>query len=295
MLLKNEFPPIDTSYWRLDDKEWTAERKMKWIRIEKYYYYGGTGKSKKGMNIIKRYYLKGELPDFKSLKEWDNVERHLDLFSFLWLHPSRDREILTNLRNIYVNNPLIVEFDIRSGLNILYNSGCNIPTSDPENMDMDRAFDSDGYNLLMFDIIMGDFSKDEFPDQRKSDWVVNKFLFGYHDLVEFGKWLCVKKPNRLSGDCLYQYDEYLNYWLISCSKDIGYFNFSNFERHKQSFTKAFHRIHRFDINKEGNTARTCFVQKIRKILDEHEFPSIFKKVWIDVKNDDNKIKGLWIR
>jgi hypothetical protein len=154
MIENSEFPIIDTSYWKLEDKAWVAERKANWDVIEKYYS-GGLEKSKKGMNIIKRYYLKGEMPDFEALRSWsDETLRHLDLYSFLWLHPSKDQRVLTELRNQYVNSPLVVEYDIKVGLGILFESGELIPVYDAKNVDVATSFNSGGLNLLMFQIIV---------------------------------------------------------------------------------------------------------------------------------------------
>lgn len=288
-----EFPNIDTSHWKVNDDVWIEERKRTWDIIEKYYC-GGREKTKKGMNIIKRYYMKGEMPDFESLRSWsDETTRHLDIYSFLWLHPSKDRALLTELRNQYVNSALVVEFDIRSGLSLLFDSGSMVPTYDPTSIDIESAFYSGGHNLLMFTIILGDMSKEYYPENSEATWKIIKFNRGYQNIIEYGKWLCVKQPNFLSEDCLYQYDEYLQYWIKGCSLDSAHFQRIFQEKTKPYFVKALHRINRFDADKEGDTARGRFVHKIRKLLDEHEFHPTLKELWAEVKNDTSDVKGLW--
>lgn len=292
MIENCEFPAIDTSYWKLDDKAWIAERKANWDVIEKYYS-GGLEKSKKGMNIIKRYYLKGEMPDFEALRSWsDETLRHLDLYSFLWLHPSKDKGVLTELRNQYVNSPLVLEYDIKIGLGILFESGELIPVYDAKNVDLATSFNSGGINLLMFQLIVGDISKDYYPEERETIHKIEKFRGGYDLFVMFSRWLCTKKLSILSEDCLYQYDDYLNHWLKCCEKDVRFFEF-RFKHYKDLLPLALHRINRFDVDKEGDTARGRFVHKIRKLLDEHEFHPTLKELWAEIKSDTNDVKGLW--
>lgn len=292
MIENSEFPIIDSSYWKLDDKTWVSERKANWEVIERCYS-DGLEKSKKGMNIIKRYYLKGEMPDFESLRSWnDETLRHLDLYSFLWLHPSKDKNVLTELRNQYVNSPLVVEYDIKVGLGILFHSGELLPVRDAKHIDLTKDFNTGGINLLMFQLIVGDLSKDYYPENRNTIHKVEKFRNGFNKFVIFGQWLCAKKLSVLSEDCLYQYDDYLQYWLKCCDKDVYFFG-SSFKYYKDALVMALHRINRFDEDKEGDTARGRFVPKIRKILDEHEFHPTLKELWAEVKNNTNDIKGLW--
>lgn len=287
------FPNIDKSYWPLDNKEWVAERNKNWERIEKYYY-GGREKSKKGMNILKRYYLKGEIPDFEPLMGWDDESsRHLDLYAFLWMHPSKDEELLIQLRDQYVNSPLVSEYDIKIGCRFAMDVGCMLPTYDTRNLNQDTLFDSGGLNLLMFTVIFGDLSIDYFPEKRECRRKVEKFYNGYQYIFDYGNWLCVKNQNPLSEDCLYQYDEFLEYWEKTCSLDGRYFEGIFATKVKPQFIKALHRINRFDVAGEGDTARGRFVHKIRKLLDEHEFHPTLKELWAEVKSDANDVKGLW--
>jgi len=289
---KYEFPQVDASYWRIDDKAWVAERKANWERIEKYYS-GGLEKSKKGMSILKRFYLKGEMPDFKALKDWDNTERHLDLYSLIWLHPSNDMNVLVPLRDSYVNSPLIVEQDIQFGLRILFQSGCQWPAMDFTETDVSSIFYTNGLNKNIFEIILGDFERPYFPDNADPTWVIHKFKYGYYHIIDMAKWTCAKTLSFLSNDCLYQYEVYLDFWIRGCNLDTNYFSTDNYQFDAPYLLKALHRINRFDAEKEGDTARGRFVHKIRKLLDEHEFHPTFKELWAEVKSDTSDVKGLW--
>lgn len=283
---------IDLSHWKTDD-EWLANRKARWDTFQKSYI-GGFEKSKKGMNIIKRYYLYGEIPDFKTLEKWDDVARHLDLYSLIWLHPSKDKNILIPLRDSYVNSPLVVEQDVQFGLGILFFSGSIWPAMDYTGKEVSDVFYADGFNKDIFEIIMGDFDCPYFPEVNDAKWKILKFnKYGHRHIINMAKWTCAKTLSILSNDCLYQYDIYLDFWIKGCKADSNYFLTDDYRLDAPYIRKALHRINRFDSDKEGDTARGRFVHKIRKLLDEHEFHPTLKELWAEVKSDTNDVKGLW--
>ncbi|MDE1462687.1 hypothetical protein [Spartinivicinus poritis] len=109
------FPEIDTSYWQVKDKTWIAERKSQWETIEPRLK-TGMNKTQRAMSIIKRYFLKSIMPDFEALSDWKSDFRHLDLFCFIWLHPSRDKQVLKKLRDAYMHSPLVGESDVWLGI-----------------------------------------------------------------------------------------------------------------------------------------------------------------------------------
>lgn len=87
------------------DKAWMAERRLKWLQIEQLLYV--LDKNKKARAIIKQYFLKGTLPEWKKLHDWNrsSTSRHLDLMLFLYLHPSTDDAVLRPLRDMFMDNP----------------------------------------------------------------------------------------------------------------------------------------------------------------------------------------------
>lgn len=288
---KNLFPEIDTSYWKLDDKAWVAERKANWEKIEKYYS-GGLEKSKKGMNILKRYYLKGDMPDFRALRDWDNVERHLDLYSFIWLHPSRNFEVLNGLRNAYISCEDVLNNDIHRGILHLICVGFLYPSTNTTD-DVVSIFNSGCTNKMMFEIAIGDFSEPNLRENGKKNPELPKFTYcGYSSVHTVGQWLCVSKPGVLAEHCLLQFDCFLDYIYLCCRQD-SYFIKRLEKGLEPSIKKALFRIHRFDCEKEGDTARSRCVFKIKKLFDEREFHPQFKQIWNEVKTDTSDVKGLW--
>ncbi len=99
------FDGFDTSHWKTTDKAWMAERRLQWLEIEPLLYL--LDKNKKARGIIKQYFLKGTLPEWEKLHDWNqsSTSRHLDLLLFLYLHPSRDDAVLRPLRELFMDNP----------------------------------------------------------------------------------------------------------------------------------------------------------------------------------------------
>ncbi len=283
---------IDTSFWKTDDKIWIKSRKASWPKYEKML---ARYKTRKGLSIIKRYYLRGEMPDWLDLKEWEHPERHLDIFCFIWLHPSWDKDILVPLRNAYLASSLTVEDDIRIGLaNFLWNGigmACQANDQDPEGP---RIIVTDGYNELLFEILMGDLSETRFEIQGYSplDVVIQyghpKRFFemprsSFDAVCTMRKWLSLEKLEPINQDMLYQYDGPLEWWYQSCETEEGYFDNKMHRDSRKYIERALYELYHFDIDEEGNTGRTDFVIKIRKILDEREFIPEFKEMWLAAK------------
>ena len=286
------FPDIDTHYWRVDDKSWVAERKAQWATIEPRLK-NGMHKPQKAIPIIKRYYLKGAMPDFTKIAEWKGGYAHLDLLSFIWMHPSRDRVLLTKLRDAYIQSPLVGEREAWQGIGGLLAAGeitANYEWRDGEEEDAANRMYT-GENEFLFDILVGDLSKHVYPEKGGSGWSVDKLRGSYRGLFDMSEWLCNKQLNYINEDCLFQYDNYLEYWYSSCIQVKD-----NDEREIRKILKmGLYRIHHFDTEQEGDTCRTRFVQKMRKILDEREFIEEIKTMWAQVKTGEINPDDPWKR
>jgi hypothetical protein len=103
---------IDTSYWKIKDAEWVAQREAQWPAIERMV---GSERRKSEINVIKDYFMRGKMPNWKKYKEWNGYCRHVDLKIFLWLHPSDDHEVLKGLYKTYMESDLIHERDVTLG------------------------------------------------------------------------------------------------------------------------------------------------------------------------------------
>lgn len=293
------FPEIDTSYWRLDDKEWKSNRKNEWARIEPMLV---TLKTSKGRTAIKQYFLTGKMPDWDKFRQWDNYDRHVDIFIFLWLHPSWDEALLRSLRDAYLACDLVMPDDIKSGFRIFLRWGivmaCQDYTGEPEE-EMKHALLTDGHNELLFKVLMGDLDRKEFLLEPANTYPPYSEIFklpqGQLESVnEMGRWLCIDKMLPINMDMLLQYDQPLEWWYEGCTKDENYFvSHAQEEAAREIFYKALYRIHHFDTDKEGDSGRTRFVHKIRKIFDTREFIGVFSQMWGDVKAGKVEVDNPW--
>ncbi len=289
----DEFPNIDTQYWQLDNKEWIANRAEQWRKIEPTFI-GGAFKAKKAITIIKRYFLKGIMPDFIKLKEWNSIERHLDLFCFLWLHPSWDRQVLTELREMYVNYEHIVSEDIQSGVGIFMGYSTIMASQEYENPE--NVLHTEGHNELLFDVIMGDMTKPLIPEQGRLDFEYTKSILRFGRIITDTDWLINKKHNFLNDDCIYQYDAYVNYWY-QCfpSTQQDYLKDLSIKHHKIYVHNSLYRIAQFDVAKEGDTCRSRYVLKVRDILDNRDMIPDIKDMWKQAKDGTIETKRPWKR
>lgn len=126
----------------------------------------------------------------------------------------------------------------------------------------------------------------------------NIFEFlGYHHFLCMWLWLLQDSKSPLTLNCLYQYDEVVEWCMTTMTTDkINEF----LENHKtpaalNEYQKALYCLYHFDTEKEGDTCRTRFVHKIRKILDEREFVPEFKQMWEDVKAGKIAVESHWER
>ncbi len=276
------FPNIDTSFWKLDDKKWVSERAEAWKKIEVMLEVSAH-KGKKGLTIIKRYFLKGVLPDFKKLIYWQNAARHLDLFCFLWLHPSWDRSVLSELRDNYVNFPDVVQEDVEQGIGLFLRQGGMGASQNYQDENDLRIIHTDGHNELLFSVLLGDLTQETIPELGRNDWVYKKPKFDVTYLNHISKWLAFDNVGYLNQDCLYQYDCYLEHWY-QCCPGVSDFYENHRNLRQLPYTKnGLFRIAQFDLDKEGDTCRSRFVMKIREILDNREFIPYITKMWVEAK------------
>ena len=98
----------------------------------------------------------------------------------------------------------------------------------------------------------------------------------------------------MNNEFLLQYDQPLDDWYKSCEQNEDYFiKDAQTENARKSVINALYVIHHFDTDKEGDTCRSQFCFKIRKILDERLFIAEVKQMWVDIKSGDIVVDGAW--
>lgn len=294
---------IDTSHWLESDLVWLEARQAAWPHIEERLF-KALFKSKRAVTILKQYYLNGKMPAWLKLKDWGSHERHLDIFCFLWLHPSWDRSVLSKLRDAYLSSDLTIEEDIRIGFGEFLRNGIAHACEPARENSIPHFIDLGGNNELLFEVLFDDLSitQHEIQGYTTGDLVVQYGLpKRYFEMpraelsriATMASWLCLEVLSEHNKDMLFQYDLPLEWWYQGCETDEGYFQKPRYKGTRPGLEKALYRIHKFDTNREGDTCRTRFVHKIRKLLNEREFMSEFKQMWEDVKNDKIVIKNAW--
>lgn len=241
------------------------------------------------------------MPNWQVLRSWRDPNRHLDLFMLIWLHPSWDEQVLTPLRDAYVQSDEVVLGDISNGFGGL-GVGISRASADysrvPER-DIPNNINTDGHFELLFKIIMGDLTQSTyhlklktdpdsdfaiFHDDTHQEFVYQKPLKDFNALFQMGKWLCIKNMDAINNDMLYQYDQPLEYWYQCCQlAKEDYYSREKCKTIKEYTEKSLWRIYNFDTEKEGDSPRTRFVIKMRKLLNERHFIKDFSDMWQAVK------------
>lgn len=288
---------IDTSYWLTKDKAWMEERKAQWLAIEKVV---GLNRKKPEVNVIKQYFLRGKMPKWEKYNNWDDIFRHLDLMMFLWLHPSDAPDVLKPLYRAYMESDLIHAQDVVLGYGSFVDYEFLSATSPYPSLE-DYPFPFLGKkSIILFRIMFDDIDyakdiilrlvggKDSFDRSAKH---LFEFL-GYLHFLYMRNWLLQDVKSPLMLNCLYQYDEVIRWCMTTLTenKTSEFLEDIKPSAGLKSYQKALYCIHHFDTEKEGDTCRTRSVHKIRKILDEREFVSEFKQIWLDVKAGEVEVK-----
>lgn len=293
---------IDTSAWNHHDHDWVTEREASWQHIESMLGMYKNTKLKKQMQPIKDYYLKGKTPDWKEYNNWDNSQRHLDLFLFLWLHPTWDKSVLLQLFQDYVTSELIHPRDIIVGFYVFVDSQMILPTLPYESMEQMECPYLEGRGPLLFEVMFSDleFVKECIVNrlERPEFWGRPEYHFptgsGFRRLNEMGEWLLLENLLPVQKEWLLQHEDTLDWWYNGCSKEPGYFLKGGEGRQFIGLIElALYRIFHFDTIKEGDTCRTQFALNIRKMFDELEFIPDFKQIWLEVKTGKIIVDNAW--
>lgn len=300
--MSDSLSKIDTSFWLLNSPEWMLTREDKWQEIE--HMLQIYKPKKKCLTPVKNYYLKGKMPNWKSLKVWEDSDRHLDIFLFLWLHPSDDIKVLKQLRDEYFGSTLILQRDLSVGYSSFLDSQITMASSRFPTLRRQPGLKIPQYPYLegkgevLFKVLMESWEENSHELLGQTD-LGKKQVFNYPKaqmsyIADMGKWLALEELLPLNKDFLFQYDFALAWWYQSV-KDCDYYNNSDFARQElPHHEKALYRIYAFDKEREGDPLRLSFAGKIRRILDEGDFKSSeLKEVWGKIKTGKTIIAKAW--
>jgi hypothetical protein len=305
--ISSGFPyEIDTCFWKNKDSDWKENRKNRWVEIEKILI--GLDKSKKGISIIKQYYNKGKMPSWKKLEEWDSHERHLDLFCFLWLHPSKDFDVLRGLRDQYVNSNEILKDDILLGLYSCKSIGTSYGTGAGRGIDKAGGgyetviMHSFGNNELLFRLCFGNLEETHIVRtlERKNYYThmvevkeerIEKPTMGLSSIRDFDRWLYLPELDDSTEDMLAQYKGILEWWKANFPKEKK----RRFEREMPLIYVALYRIRKFDDQNFDCQRRLGFAKTLIRFLDEGGISPVITEMWDHINQGIVEIEKPWER
>ena len=273
--------------WHLDDRLWMESRKRKWADLEPVLR-AYAKPTKRGLTPVKNYFLTGRLPDWNKYRDWDNYDRHLDLFCFLWLHPSKDRSDIKKLFDMYMNSEGPLNEDIAVGYQLFLNffDEC---AHNPSNKTPHYLYVEDDDVQMLFDVM--------FLGQRKR---LGKTV-GNDDKVEYeyrssswGKmrctltWMSLSKYHFQEFRRLYwmRYDVVLEWWYQSFKnikvEDVRYTGKLDVvaKRTLENFFRGF-----ICLNTKAMVSdlQIELYNKLFQIFDERELPEEVKQIWVETK------------
>ncbi|MFL0807446.1 MAG: hypothetical protein K6L60_09175 [Oceanobacter sp.] len=296
-----ELNSIDTSYWKLKDKTWVAERKAAWPAIEKKL---APGRRKSEVNVIKQYFMKGKMPNWEKYKNWGGSKRHVDIFVFLWLHPSSDVDVLTGVCRLYLNLEIIHFKDLLGWDCFLYSEFRWIV--DPrlvlnetdaiivgvKNIAMFRAWISN-YDLFRSRLfsMLGEFSILGFPRRPK----VLCYYQTYVSFLYFRHWLLCDSKSVVTQTCLYRNLDVLE-WIFTnfdSKAEAEFIESMKYQVNDDLYKKSLYCIFNYDTSIEDGTGRAEAVLKLRDFLNEYPYLQEFKKIWEDVNSGQVEVEDAW--
>ena len=134
---------------------------------------------------------------------------------------------------------------------------------------------------------------DEKPPEKRT---LEPVLASPDYLWQMSRWLNLPKLVKFNEEFVFQFDPALDWLQRTFPRDPELFEKeAQASVVRKNHREALYRIHHFDTEKEGDTCRTRFVHKIRKILDERDFIPEFKQMWEDVKSGKIEVKDPWKR
>lgn len=293
---------IDTSYWKIKDAEWVSQREAQWPAIERMV---GAERRKSEINVIKDYFMRGKMPNWKKYKEWNGDRRHVDLKVFLWLHPSDDHEVLKSLYRTYMESDLIHERDVTLGYGSFVDNEFLRATSSWKSLEEYHFPFLGAKNIILFRVMFEDaeYAMDRIRSlvggQANFDKKAREILefLGFSHFLFIRRWLMQNETLPLCVNSLYQYCDVLEWCLTTLTPNNENFFLEGLKtpEYLKAFQRALFCISKFDTEKEGDTCRTRAIHKIRKILDERSFVPEFKQLWEDTKVGKIEVQDPWER
>ncbi len=283
---------VDPTHWPVKDKSWMRKREAQWNEAERSLC---REKTRKAQNIIKQYFLKGKLPDWRKLDDgWDIHDkfRHLDLFSLLYCHPVQDYQVLKPLRDAYLQGKPFgrTHADVRASSETFRLLAETDPASNGGLLGKRKHFDRE---VALLTRLMCEQLAGETDRETGAYWLLSSGP-GLFTLAAVEKWLQWDQLNEYGEKFLLQFPE---------AREVMYDNVCNVsDRRNRNATlgesnaalleKVFYAMRDFVLDKEGDAVRSRVVNDLFDMFNERPWIPRFKEIWERVRDDEDHGRGL---
>lgn len=279
---------IDKDYWRREDEDWLAIREAQWPAARQLL---GFYKPDTAMPVIEDFYPRGKLPSWRTLtrrwREYDETERHLDLFTLLWLHPSNEIEVLRELRDAYWTDGFgRTGYDVKAGFHILTHLGIElaaingeavIETKDdpPVERPVSLQFDADTEVLatVMFEKLRG-------TDFQFGDSAYRLLTPGMNSIVRQTDWLAHDTLTAYGSKMMLQHPEALRFCQIVVRADQK--ALSRQIKRRKRLVLFLRLCAGFQSDNPEDAPRVEFVEAVKRGFDEGSWPDELTALWSEV-------------
>lgn len=288
---------VDPAAWEETDR---AAREETWPHVEALLDLVAH-KSKPVQRSLRKYYLTGDLPDWdkahKGRIATDPDKRHLDIFSFLWLHPDQEHDALTALKARYLASAEPGNYDLSAGLELALTAAIAFPA---ENCTVAMETDGPG-SEVEFRVLP------VLPDPRPAFRVLfignagfelraasesKPYPFG-PGFPEPRRWLSWPSltPESAAACTLSDPDILELMRLHTCADPKS--TCSLMKRYPGEYEKVLLRIRRFVEEREAEGPRADYARLMCGMLDNREWPDPVPALWEKVSAPAFGLDGLW--
>ena len=258
-------------------------------------------KAKPAQKSLKRYFESGALPNWEKAHRGrhadDSHRRHLDIFSFLWLHPRQDSESLSKLKQAYLSSAEPENADLSAGIELGLQLGMGHAT---ENCELLFLPDSDHPRSWLRRLPVCPDPRPAFRALIAHDEAFEMQLAGerkpylpYVGLPLPRRWLLWDDTSPESkSSCFLTDPEIVEAMrLRACfdpKRSCKRIKMSSKADHKQ-----FLRIRRYCEERESTGVRADYARLMCDMLDNREWPAPVKELWATVCAPGFSIPDLW--
>ena len=258
-------------------------------------------KAKPAQKSLKRYFESGALPNWEKAHRGryadDPDRRHLDIFSFLWLHPRQDPESLSKLKQAYLSSAEPENADLAAGIGLGLQLGIGHAA---ENCELMFPPDSGHPKAWLRTLPVVPDPRPAFRALIVHDESFEMQLAGERKpyLPNLGlplpnRWLMWENINSASESSCFLIDpEIVEAMRLRACHDLKR-SCVRIRVSSKADEKQFLRILRYCEERESSGVRADYARLMCDMLDNREWPAPVKELWATVCAPGFSIPDLW--